>query len=345
MDLIDATDLVMKKFGFRIRDKIANQFRWQVALVTVFACFDMFNAVTAFIPLENNERLLQILLDPGYAGFGPKYRYILNILYGYFRLNLFTLQLFFVFDTHHWLVNANTQFKKVNSIHIVESEIHKTTAKAKRVAIYILISFTFVDIFQLATQSYRNYKQNQQPLDFLYYYTLVHWTVSLILQQFYSSAYFVQYYILTKLSVQFVQQYNLHLTRLLRKKGFISSERMLHELRQFSHLYLLIQYLKVFLKRTYLTSVLCIFGVSTQCYYTALYTDIVLYQRGAQLCLFALLLAIIVQLSVTTDRINTECRQMSNRIYKAFIRSKNHHYSAKFQFEVGINLDHSHLLN
>lgn len=333
VDLIDAVDLTMSKFGFNIRNKIANHFSWQVTILTVFVCVEMCNACTLFIPLENNERLLELLIDGGYAGYGAKYRYILSLMYAILRMNLFFLQIFFVFDKHEWLVTANKQFNQIKSIHI-SKKIDKTAAKFQFISIIASILLVLFSQTQLIRQSYLNRVERNESIDFVYFYNLIYHFFSLGLQTYFSGAYLSQYTVLTKLCLQFADQQHRQLKLLLKKKNLISSERMMHQLRQFSTLYLLIQNLKTYLKRVYLIFVMCVFGVASMSYYTAFYTDINGVHRFGQSVLCVIYLGIIVELSVTTDGINSKFREMSTTIYDKLIHSLDRKYAKKLQIEV-----------
>lgn len=337
LDLIDAVEIVMGKFGFQIQSKINNQFNWQVILLTLFAFVEMCQSVTLFIPTKNNELLLEIVCDAGYIGYGAKFRYILAPLYTTYRLNLFLMQMSFVFDKHGWLVKANEFFKKVPSVGIPRKLAQKTTKARFFVVLGAIFTVILVQV-QIMTNFHRIYQSDSYVAA---YGRFVLYFFSTGLQTFYSGAYFVQYYVLTNFCVESVDRYNAELKLLLKKKNFISSKQMVIKLEEFSNLYLMIQELKVFLKRAYMVFVLCMFGVSTQCYYTVFYTDIYYYNRIGQLFVMINFVFIIGFFSVLTDKINSKCREMGTGIFNTFIHSLDEKYSQKFQIEVCFALKRS----
>lgn len=333
LDLIDSVDMLMQKFGFRIRKKIANQFCWQVVVITGLAFVDIIQAMVSFIPVENNERLMEILSDAGYGGFGPKHRNILNMMYGTFRLNLVILQVNFVMDKMDWLVKANVEFKKIQCVTITESTMNKKIAKAKffvRLATFFML---FITMGQMSFTTYLIHKKDDH-LDWVIFNKFIYFFFSQILQNTHSGAYLAQYYLLTELSLNFIDQYNQHLEVLLKEKKFICSKQLINEFKRFSNLYLMIQYLKESLKRTYLIFIVCMFVVSIQNYYSAFYTDVHIFGRVALFIMFIGCLCVIVIFSSSADKINTKCRQMADRIYGVFNNSLDQKFSNQLNFEV-----------
>lgn len=333
-NLLEAVDMMMGKFGFEIRKQINKQFSWQKTLLLVFATFDLCQAMLSFVPLENNERLLDILGDAGVAGFGFQYRYVMNMFYGIYRANLFLMQLNFWFDNHQWLVKANGEFLKIKSLSI-SNKMRNQVNRARIFVILVAIGMVTATEVQVFITDYTLIQNGIRKLEIFSLNKYFYFLVSQSLQTFHSGAYFVQYYLLTGLCIQFVEQYNQHLKKKIKQKHFISSEQMLQELQQFSNLYVLIHYLKQNLKRAYLIFILCMFCVCTQGYYTLLYTEINIFGKAACGSIFASLIIIIVQFSLSTDKINTKCREMSALIYGSFIESLEKKFSEKLQLEVG----------
>lgn len=330
IDLIEAVDMIMGKFGFRIRSKIANQFTWHETLLTLFAIVDMLQAMMSFVPTKGNERLLIVLFDAGYVGFGAEFRYILNMLYGTYRMNLFFMQLIFWFDNYQWLVKANREFKRIDSISVPRS-LNKRLAKSK---LYVIMFASFMLGMSEIQMFLNSYLRRGDPVDVAFFHKFIYFFFSLIYQSYYSGAYFVEYHLLMEMLTTFLDQYNAHLEPLLKKEGFISSDQMIYELRQFSSIYVLIQYVKQYLKNAYLVFIISMFGVSTQCYYTAFYTKVSDFIRVMKFLVFLIILLVIIRFSIAAERIGSKCEEMSKKIYKTFTHSLNRKYPDKLQHEV-----------
>lgn len=305
VDLIDSVDQFLSAFGFTIRSN--RKHHWFSRLVTTLALFDICLSLVGLVPAENAD-LLTLFSDPGYIALGPKYRHLLNIMYFWFKLHLLVMQCWFTFDNHQWLRDANTEFLKVNSIYI--SDIKALVKRCQKSSFYMAC---LVATGATSCAVFYSLFLQRNILKIRYYTFLIYIPSSVFFQSYFSGLYFSQFYFLIKLSIQFTQQYNLNYLKQLSNQGIA-----LRELRQFTHLYMMIQYLKVYLTRSYVTICVCCFGVTTQLYYISFYTDLYAFVRLVTFLVFLALFAFVVYFSTVSDQINSESKMLSTLIYEKF---------------------------
>ena len=324
VDLIDSVDQLLTAFGFTIR--LNGKHHWFSTLITTLAWLDACLSLVGFIPVENAD-LLTLFADPGYIAFGPKHRQILNITYFFFKWHLLVMQVWFMYDKHQWLRDANTEFHQLKSIYIVD--IQSMVRRCKMISVYmacmVAIGATSSAIINVMLLQHKGI--NVRFYTFIFYVPC-----TVLFQTYFSGLYFCQFYFLIKLSIMLMQQYNRHHLEILSTQP--NQQNVSIELQQFTHLYMVIQHLKTYMTRSYITICVACFGASTQLYYTAFYTDIHIFVRCFSFIICVAFFVFIVYFSTVSDRINSEARFLSTVLYERFYLTPNRLDSIAFELEV-----------
>ncbi|XP_027198807.2 uncharacterized protein LOC113793041 [Dermatophagoides pteronyssinus] len=228
---------------------------------------------------------------------GEEYRIQGNILLVFFRSMLFLLYHYWIFDDQNWLIIANKLYNELNKI-----DVNLTMDWARK---RVQVSFRFI-ILLIISYNLNNFAtRNRTWIDRIFNHLFV------TLHTYFLSYFLIQNYLINEICVNLFRQYNQKFCDSI-KQGDLNSDLLKH----FPNLYLMIQYVKIYVKQSYIILVSCLFGMLFEMYHLTFYSNMNLVLKCINVSILAVWVSVIVIFSVIFGRPDEEASILSNMIYE-----------------------------
>lgn len=228
---------------------------------------------------------------------GEEYRIQGNILLAFFRSMLFLLYNVWIFTDQNWLIMANKFYNELDKIDVCLTMdwADKTVKKSFRMTAWLILSY---NLNNFATKHPTWY-------DRIFNHLIV------TLHTYFLSYFLIQNYLLNQICVNLFRQYNQKFCDNI-KQCDLNTELLKH----FPNLYLMIQYMKIYIKQSYIILVGCLFGMLFEMYHLTFYSHMPLLIQCLNVSILAVWVSVIVIFSVIFGRVDEQASILSNMIYE-----------------------------
>ncbi|KAF7495198.1 hypothetical protein SSS_04808 [Sarcoptes scabiei] len=301
MNLIEVIDITSKYYGLNFRNKKSLQLR----ILLLISYTDFFYSLFVLIRSLNPSNQCYLI------EFGcmvlQQNRIHINVCGAFYRGISFFLLNFWYLNDQQWLRMANYQFSQLASaaIEIEFDSLQKWVRKSIYTVLATIIIFDLVTYCIMETENW---------IDFVAIFILIFYSTYVI------GFFFAQVYILNCICVDLFRSLKESILANLDGNSF-NYERI----NNFWSLYLMITYIKIFLKQFYIILILCIAIVILEAYYMTFYVDQELSVQIALIVGITILVLAIIYLSVMFGRIEEETKILSGKLYRYF-NIKNFYY-------------------
>lgn len=316
MDLIEILIQLSRYYRINFKEKysfgtiIAFTFCWidylYAWLVTIFS----------FNRIDEDCYFLEI----GCLLFGKENSLHGNIMYNCYRSISFILFNIWYFDDHHWLLKANEQYLILNlsTIKLSSNSITSWIKRSLLLVYFIMIFYNLVTDIMIEQYFFRNYFET----------FILHLVSSYLV--YCSSYFFLKSYLINNICVQLFNNFNNYLKVCL-EKNIVQPELI----KTFWTLYLMIQFVKRYLKLFYIVLVVCIFALNLEIVYFVFYLNLSPVRHYLLSCVLVTFILYIIYFSAISGRIDVEAKNLIVIIYD-YVNIQN--FSLKFNEHFEKNL-------
>lgn len=217
------------------------------------------------------------------------------------------MQTNFLVDDHQWLWDANRLLVVTKSVHVTNS-LMQTVHRAYQITWWATMAYFVFCFGSIAIHSYWHH--------YGLHLGFVIGPGVICAHTYYSGLPISQFYILNKASVVFLKQFGRRVQ--VRLRDATKLEDIHAELQEFSRVYKLIQYLKIYIKRAYLSSAFSAFMCALCMFYMTFYSSADFGVKVMMAISTSLLLMIVNFFSYFPGKVDIEAREISEIVYRKF---------------------------
>lgn len=318
MNLIEILDQLSQYYGINFKEKYSF---WTIIAFT-FCWIDYLYAwiLTIFSFNRNDEDCY--FLEIGCLLFGKENSLHGNIMYNCYRSISFILFNIWYFNDHHWLVEANEQYLLLN-LSSIKLSSNSITSWIKRSLIFVYIIMIFYNLvtdIMIEQYLFRNYFET----------IILHLISSYLV--YCSSYFFLKSYLINNICVELFSNYNNCLKVCLQRK-FVQPELI----QTFWTLFLMIQFVKKYLKLFYIVLVGCIFALNLEIVYFVFYLNLPPIKHYLLSSVLVTFILYIIYFSSISGKIDIEAKNLIAIIYE-YVNIFNFSLKINDQFEENLKV-------